>query len=103
MSPGRFKAILSDQLRLGEAECPRGLGPRPSTKSSAGARPEVAAVVARSGVEREVGLTREQIAELDEGRGPPKARRSEIATKRLIAASSRAARARIEPSCGVAH
>lgn len=69
MSPGRFKAILSDQLRLSEAEFWEVLrtkkpAPRPSPAPEAAPRslPLWLAVA----LEREAGLTREQIAELDE-------------------------------------
>ena len=69
MSPGRFKAILSDQLRLSEAEFWEVL----RTKTPA-LRPSPAPKLAPASVplwlahalEREVGLTREQIAELDD-------------------------------------
>lgn len=69
MSPGLFKAILSDQLRLSEAEFREVLRTkRPALRPSPA--PELAPRslplwLARS-LEREVRLTREQIAELDE-------------------------------------
>ena len=69
MSPGRFKAILSDQLLLSEAEfwgvlrtntpAPR---PSPAPEPAPGSSPLWLALT----LEREVGLTREQIAKLDE-------------------------------------
>ena len=68
MSPGRFKAILSDQLRLSEAEFwevlrTRTPAPRPS-QAPEPAPPSLPLWLALA-LEREVGLTREQIAELD--------------------------------------
>ena len=67
MSPGRFKAILSDQLRLSEAEFwgvlrTRALAPRPSPAPEPAPR-SLPVWLARA-LEREVGLTREQIADL---------------------------------------
>lgn len=69
MSPGRFKAILSDQLQLSEAEFWKVLrtkkpAPRPSPAPESPPT-SLPLWLARS-LEREVGLTREQIAELDE-------------------------------------
>jgi hypothetical protein len=69
MSRGRFKAILSDQLRLSEAEFwevvrTKKPAPRPSPAPEPAPR-SLPLWLARS-LEREVGLTREQIAELDE-------------------------------------
>jgi len=69
MSPGRFKAILSDQLRLNEAEFWEVLGtrspaPRPSPAPEPAPRSLPLWLV--QALEREVGLTGEQIAELDE-------------------------------------
>lgn len=72
MSPGRFKAILADQLRLNEAEFWEVLRTRqPASRPSPGPEP-----VPRSlplwlaqALAREVGLTRERIAELDENEG----------------------------------
>jgi hypothetical protein len=69
MSPGRFKAILSDQLRLSEAEFwevlrTRTPAPRPSPAPEPA--PTSLPLWLAQAVEREVGLTREQIAELDE-------------------------------------
>jgi len=69
MSPGRFKAILSDQLRLSEAEFwdvvrTRFPAPRPSPAPEPAPR-SLPLWLARA-LEREVRLTREQIAKLDE-------------------------------------
>ena len=69
MSPGRFKAILSDQLRLSEAEFwevlrTRSRPPRPSPAPEPA--PQSLPLWLAQAIEREVGLTREQIAELDE-------------------------------------
>jgi hypothetical protein len=69
MSPGRFRAILSDQLRLSEAEFwdvlrTRSPPPRPSPAPEPAPR-SLPLWLARA-LEREVGLTREQIAKLDE-------------------------------------
>jgi hypothetical protein len=69
MSPGRFKAILSDQLRLSGADFREVLrtktpAPRPSpTPEPAPTSLPLWLVLA---LEREAGLTRDQIAELDE-------------------------------------
>jgi hypothetical protein len=69
LSPGRFKAILSDQLRLSEAEFWEVLRTRrPARRPSPAPEPPPRSLplwLALS-LEREVGLTREQIAELDE-------------------------------------
>jgi hypothetical protein len=69
MSPGRFKAILSDQLRLSESESwdvlrtkIPALRPSPAPERAPRSLPMWLA----QALEREVGLTREQIAELDE-------------------------------------
>lgn len=69
MSPGRFKAILSDQLLLSEAEfwevlrtkisAPR---PSPAPEPAPASLPLWLALA----LEREAGLTRDQIAVLDE-------------------------------------
>jgi len=69
MSPGRFKAILSDQLRLSEAEFwevlrTRTPAPRPSPAPEAA--PRSLPLWLAQALEREVGLTRNEIAELDE-------------------------------------
>jgi hypothetical protein len=70
ISPGRFKAILSDQLRVSEAEFWEVLRARkPATRP--GPVPELSAPASlplwmAQALEREVGLGREQIAELDE-------------------------------------
>lgn len=69
MSPGRFKAILSDQLQLSEAEFWEVVRTKtPATRPSpAPERPPASLplwlVLA---LEREAGLTRDQIAELEE-------------------------------------
>ena len=69
MSPGRFKAILADQLRLNEAEFWEVLRTRePAQRPSPAPEPAPRSLplwLAQT-LEREVGLTREQIAELDE-------------------------------------
>ena len=86
MSPGQFKAILSDQLGLSEAEFWDVLqdeGPGRATQSGTCSLPRGRFPCGcLQALEREVGLTREQIAELDE-RGSPAAGRSQIATERL--------------------
>lgn len=69
MSPGRFKAILSDQLRLSEAEFwevlrTRSPAPRPSPAPEPA--PRSLPLWLAQALDREVGLTREQIADLDE-------------------------------------
>lgn len=69
MSAGRFKAILSDQLRLSEAEFwevlrTRSPAPRPSPAPEPA--PKSIPLWLAQALEREVGLTRDQIAELDE-------------------------------------
>ena len=69
MSPGRLKAILSDQLRLSEAEFwevlrTRTPAPRPSPAPEPAPR-SLPLWLARA-LEREVGLTHNEIAELDE-------------------------------------
>ena len=69
MSPGRFKAILSDQLRLSEAEFWEVLRTRsPAARPSPAAEPAPRSLPLwlAHALEREVSLTREQIAELDE-------------------------------------
>jgi hypothetical protein len=69
ISPGRFKAILSDQLRVSEAEFWEVLRTRkPATRPSPAPEPTPASLplwIAQA-LERAVGLSREQIAELDE-------------------------------------
>lgn len=68
MSPGRFKAILSDQLRLSDAEFWEVLRTRtPATRPSPAPEPAPPSLPLwlALALEREVGLTREQIAELD--------------------------------------
>jgi hypothetical protein len=67
MSPGRFKAILSDQLRLSEGEFwdvlrtkAPALRPSPASEREPRSLPLWLALA----LEREVGLTREQIPEL---------------------------------------
>ncbi len=69
ISPGRFKTILSDQLRLNEAEFWEVLrtgnpAPRPSPAPES-APTSLPLWLARA-LEREAGLTRARIAELDE-------------------------------------
>lgn len=69
MSPGRFKAILSDQLRLSEAEFwevlqTRSPAPRPSPAPEPA--PRSLSLWLAQALEREIGLTREQLVELDE-------------------------------------
>lgn len=68
-SPGRFKAILSDQLRLSEAEFWEVLrtripAPRPSPAPEPA--PRSFPLWIAQALEREVGLTRNEIAEVDE-------------------------------------
>lgn len=68
MSPGRFRAILSDQLRLSEAEFWEVLRTRtPAPRPSPAPEPAPASLPLwlALALEREVGLTREQISELD--------------------------------------
>jgi hypothetical protein len=69
MSPGRFKAILADQLRLNETEFWEVLRIRePAQRPSPAPEPAPRSLPLwlAQALEREVGLTREQIAELDE-------------------------------------
>jgi hypothetical protein len=69
MSSGRFKAILSDQLRLSEAEfwdVLRTKAPAPRPSPAPEPAPRSLPLWLAQALEREVGLTREQIAELDE-------------------------------------
>lgn len=69
MSPGRFKAILSDQLRIGEAEFWDVLRTRtPALRPSPAPEPAPRSVPLwlAQALEREVGLTRKEIATLDE-------------------------------------
>ena len=68
ISPGRFKAILSDQLRVSEAEFWEVLRTRkPATRPSPAQEPTPSLPLwIAQALEREVGLSREQIAELDE-------------------------------------
>jgi len=68
MSPGRFKAILSDQLRLSEAEFWEVLRTRrPAQRPSPAPEPAPRSLPLwlALALEREVGLTRGQISELD--------------------------------------
>ena len=68
MSPGRFKAILSDQLRLSEAEfwdVLRTKAPPPRPSPAPEPAPKLFPLWLALALEREVGLTREQIAQLD--------------------------------------
>ena len=69
VSPGRFKAILSDQLRLSEAEFwevlrTRTPAPRPSPAPQPA--PRSLPLWLAEALEGEVGLAGERIAELDE-------------------------------------
>ncbi|MGZ6372854.1 MAG: hypothetical protein ACXWL8_05610 [Candidatus Limnocylindria bacterium] len=69
MSPGRFKAILSDQLRLSEAEfweVLRAGKPAPRPSPAPEPAPQSLPLWLVRALEREVGLTRQRIAELDE-------------------------------------
>jgi len=69
MSPGRFKAILSDQLRLSEAEfweVLRSRTPAPRPSPAPEPAPRSLPLWLAQALEREVGLTRNEIAELDE-------------------------------------
>jgi hypothetical protein len=69
MSPGRFKSILSDQLRLSEAEFWEVLRTKSSAERASPAPepgPSSLPLWLAQALEREVGLRREQIAELDE-------------------------------------
>lgn len=69
MSPGRFKAILSDQLGLSEAEfwdVLRTKAPAARPSPAPEPAPRSLPLWLSQALEREVGLTREQIAELDE-------------------------------------
>jgi len=68
-SPGRFKAILADQLKLSEAEFWEVQRSRtPATRPSPAPEPAPRSLPAWLGValEREAGLEGERIAELDE-------------------------------------
>ena len=70
MSPGRFKAILSDQLQLSEADfwdVLRTTSPAPRPSPAPEPAPRSQPLWLAQALEREVGLTRKQIAELDEG------------------------------------
>ncbi len=69
MSPGRFKAILSDQLRLSEAEfweVLRTKSPAPRPSPAPEPAPRSLPLWLAGALEREVGLARERITELDE-------------------------------------
>jgi len=69
MSPGRFKAILADQLKLSEAGFWEVLRTRtPATRPSPAPEPAPRSLPAWLGdaLERDVGLEGERIAELDE-------------------------------------
>jgi len=70
MSPGRFKAILADQQRLSDTEFwevlrTRTPAPRPSPEPEPAPKSLPLLWLAQA-LERELGLTSEQIAELDE-------------------------------------
>lgn len=83
MSPGRFKAILADQLRLSEAEFWEVLRTRsPAERPSRAPEPAPGSLPLwlAQALEGEVGLRGEQIAELDEA----------VARRQLDAARSRA-------------
>lgn len=70
MSPGRFKTPLSDQLQLIEADfwdVLRTKGPAPRGSPAPEPAPRSLPLWLAQASEREVGLTRERIAELDEG------------------------------------
>ena len=69
MSPGRFKAILSDQLRLSEAEfweVLRTKNPAPRPSPAPQPAPRSLPLWLAEALEREVGLARKRITELDE-------------------------------------
>jgi len=69
MSPGRFKAILADQLRLNEAEfweVLRTRSPAQRPSSAPELAPESLPLWLARALEREVGLSRAEIAGLDE-------------------------------------
>jgi hypothetical protein len=69
MSPGRFKAILSDQLLLSEAEfweVLRTKTPAPRPSPAPEPSPRSLPLWLALALEREAGLTGEQISELDE-------------------------------------
>ncbi len=69
MSPGRFKAMLADQLRISEAEFWEVLRSKsPATRPSPAPEPASKSLPLWLAIalEREVGLTREQISKLDE-------------------------------------
>jgi hypothetical protein len=69
MSPGRFKAILADQLRIGEAEFWDVLRAKsPATRPSPAPEPAPKSLPLwlAAALEREVGLSREEMSELDE-------------------------------------
>lgn len=69
ISPGRFKAILGDQLRLDESEFWEVLRSKtPTRRPSPAPEPAPASLplwIAEA-LERELGLSRERIADLDE-------------------------------------
>jgi hypothetical protein len=69
MSPGRFKAILADQLRVSESEFWDVLrSGKPAPRPSLTPEPPPSSIPAwlASALEREVGLTQTEIAQLDE-------------------------------------
>lgn len=69
MSPGRFKAILADQLRLSEAEVwevVRTKTPAARPSPAAELPPKSLPLWLARALDREVGLSREQISQLDE-------------------------------------
>ncbi|MEO5919449.1 MAG: hypothetical protein ABIQ17_07815, partial [Candidatus Limnocylindrales bacterium] len=68
ISPGRFKAILSDQVRLNEAEfwgVLRTKTPAPRPSPAPEPAPRSLPLWLALALEREAGLHRDQIAELD--------------------------------------
>lgn len=82
MSPGRFKSILSDQLRLSEAEFWEVLrtgtpAPRPSPAPEPA--PRSLPLWLAQALEREVGLSPNEIAELDD----------DVARRLLVESSSK--------------
>jgi len=82
ISPGRFKAILSDQLHLGEAEFWEVLRSRtPARRPSRAPEPAPASLPLwiAAALERELGLDRSQIARPDDERAHPGAGGADLA------------------------